>query len=231
MKLEENDKKYFSKTYRFFDLLYKLLVINILTIILSMPIITIFPMLVACIATIRNDLSEGNIIKAYFRNVKQYFAKSFLLGICLLIILAIIIYAFFFWIFQEFHQSSMEWVAQAGFVVMLVCLIIYLFSVVHIPYLMIILPKLRRTDIVKTSFYMSFRYIFTTMAMMITFCIIVGLLLICLAIPGFLAVWMIIGISLPIFLITKITKPIYYQFEKVDFDKISRQVEEELKDE
>ncbi|MCM1260885.1 MAG: DUF624 domain-containing protein [Prevotella sp.] len=231
MRLEENDKKYFSKTYRFFDLLYKLLVVNILTIILSMPIITIFPMLVACIATIRNDLNEGNIIKAYFRNVKQYFVKSFVLGICLLFILAIIIYAFFFWIFQEFHQSSMEWIAQAGFVVMIICLLIYLFSVVHIPYLIIILPKLRKVDIVKTSFYMAFRYIFTTIAMVITFCIIVGLLLICVAIPGLLAVWMIIGISLPIFLITKMTKPIYYQFERVDFDKIARQIEEELEDE
>lgn len=231
MRLEDNDKKYSSKTYRFFDLLYKLLVINISTIILSIPIITIFPMLVACVATIRNDLDEGNIIKAYFRNVKQYFIKSFLLGIGLLLIFAIIIYAFFFWIFQEFHQSSMEWIAQAGFVAMVVCLIIYLFSVVHIPYLIIILPKLRTIDLVKTSFYMAFRYLFTTIAMMITFCVILGLLMVCIAVPGLLAVWMIIGISLPIFLITKITKPIYYQFEKVDFDKISKQIEEELEDE
>lgn len=231
MKLEQSDKKYSSKLYRFFDLLYKLLVINILTIILSLPIITIFPILVASIATIRNDLSEGNILKAYFRNVKQYFMKSFLLGLCLLAILAIIIYAFFFWIFQEFHQSSMEWIAQAGLVAMIVCLIAYMFAIVHIPYLMIILPKLRNTDIVKTSFYMAFRYILTTIAMIITFCIIIAVLLICVAIPGLLSVWMIIGISLPIFLITKITKPIYYQFEKVDFDKISKQIEEELEDE
>lgn len=231
MKLEQNDKKYFSKSYRFFDLLYKLLVINILTIILSLPIITIFPIIVAGIATIRNDLPEGNILKAYFRNVKQYFIKSFLLGLCLLAILVIIIYAFFFWIFQEFHQGTMEWIAQAGLVVMIICLVIYLFSIVHIPYLMIILPKLRNTDIVKTSIYMAFRYIFTTIVMMIAFCIIVGLLLVCVAIPGLLAVWMIIGISLPIFLITKITRPIYYQFEKVDFDKISKQIEEELENE
>ncbi len=231
MRIEDSDKKYSSKTTGFFDLLYKLLVINFSTIILSIPIITIFPMLVACIATIRNDLNKGNIIGAYFRNVKQYFVKSFLLGIGLLLIFTIIIYAFFFWIFQEFYQSSMEWIAQAGFVAMVVCLIIFLFSVVHIPYLIIILPKLRIIDIVKTSFYMAFRYILTTIAMMITFGVIVGSLMMCIAIPGLLAVWMIIGISLPIFLITKATRPIYYQFETVDFDKISKKIEEELEDE
>ncbi|MFR7880438.1 MAG: hypothetical protein ACLU5J_02405 [Christensenellales bacterium] len=53
MKIENIEKKYSSKTYRFFDLLYKLLVINLLIIILSIPVITIFPAIVAATATIK----------------------------------------------------------------------------------------------------------------------------------------------------------------------------------
>ena len=79
MKIENIEKKYSSKTYRFFDLLYKLLVINLLIIILSIPVITIFPAIVAATATIKNNITETAIFKPYFKNFKTYFWKSFLM--------------------------------------------------------------------------------------------------------------------------------------------------------
>ena len=42
---------------------------------------------------------------------------------------------------------------------------------------------------------------------------------------------MIIGISLPLFLAIKLSAPVYYKIEKIDFKKISQQVEEDLEDE
>ena len=86
MKLDNIDKKYSSKLYRFFDLLYHLLVINILIIIISLPIVTCFPAIVAATATIKNDLEETNVFKAFFRNFKKYFFKSFVLGLIFLIL-------------------------------------------------------------------------------------------------------------------------------------------------
>ncbi|MEI3527219.1 MAG: hypothetical protein V8R15_04075 [Bacilli bacterium] len=41
---------------------------------------------------------------------------------------------------------------------------------------------------------------------------------------------MIIGISLPLYLVIKITTPIYYRFAKIDFEKINKKVEEDIKD-
>ena len=81
MKIENIEKKYSSKTYRFFDLLYKLLVINLLIIIISIPVVTIFPAIVAATATIKNNITETAIFKPYFKNFKTYFGKSFLMGL------------------------------------------------------------------------------------------------------------------------------------------------------
>ena len=64
MRTDNNpDKKYSSKLYRFFDLLYKLLVINISMIILSLPIITMFPVIVAATATLKNNLNQYDLEK------------------------------------------------------------------------------------------------------------------------------------------------------------------------
>ena len=42
-----------SKPYRFFDLIYRLLVVNVLTIILSCTVIFLFPSFVAATATLK----------------------------------------------------------------------------------------------------------------------------------------------------------------------------------
>ena len=107
MKIENIEKKYSSKTYRFFDLLYKLLVINLLIIIISIPVVTIFPAIVAATATIKNNITETAIFKPYFKNFKTYFGKSFLMGLFFLLSFAAGIYGYFFWSYQDFGNSEM----------------------------------------------------------------------------------------------------------------------------
>ena len=46
-----------------------------------------------------------------------------------------------------------------------------------------------------------------------------------------LAIWMLVGISLPIFLQVKVTAPVYYKLSQIDFEKIMHQVDEEEEDE
>lgn len=60
--------------------------------------------------------------------------------------------------------------------------------------------------------------------------VIVGVLVLCLFVPWVLGIWMIIGISLPLYLVIKITTPIYYRFAKIDFEEINKKVEEDIKD-
>lgn len=226
------EKRYTSKLYKFFDLLYKLLVINITIIIVSLPLITMFPIIVAATATIKNDLHQTSIFKSLFINFKKYFKRSLKMGLCLLLAFGAGIYGYLFWSFQEFNNNhTMELIAQIAIIVIIVCLIIFTFIIVHIPLLTITFEKLDNYQIFKMSLFLSVRYFITTLIMLFSLAIILGVLFLCLIQPGLLAVWMIFGISLPMYLVIKFTTPIYYRFAKIDFKKISDQIDEELRNE
>ena len=226
------EKRYTSKLYKFFDLLYKLLVINITVIIVSLPLITMFPIIVAATATIKNDLHQTSIFKSLFVNFKKYFKRSLKMGLCLLLAFGAGIYGYLFWSFQEFNNNqTMELIAQIAIIVLVVCLVIFTFIVVHIPLLTITFEKLDNYQIFKMSLFLSVRYFITTLLMLFSVVVILGVLFLCLIQPGLLAVWMIFGISLPMYLVIKFTTPIYYRFAKIDFKKISDQIDEELRNE
>ena len=96
---------------------------------------------------------------------------------------------------------------------------------------MITFEKLDNYQIFKMSLFLSVRYFITTLLMLFSLAVILGVLFLCLIQPGLLAVWMIFGISLPMYLVIKFTTPIYYRFAKIDFQKINERIDEELKDE
>lgn len=234
MDTNQSEKKYTSKVHRFFDLIYRLLVINLFTIIISIPVITCFPAIVACVATLKNNLDETGILKPYFKNFAKYFWRSFKMGIALLIIIVVAGYSFFFWIFQDFDSNKMEWIAQAGIVVMVICCIVFLFATVHLPFVMISIPDISNFQRFKMSVFIAFRYILTTLILIVTNILIISPVILTffqIIRFGIVGIWMIIGISLPLFLAIKFTAPIYYKIEKIDFKKISQQVEEDLENE
>lgn len=232
MKLDNIDKKYSSKLYRFFDLLYHLLVINILIIIISLPIVTCFPAIVAATATIKNDLEETNVFKAFFRNFKKYFFKSFVLGLIFLILFGAGIFGYIFWVFL--YEAKNEIIVQIAVIIISVSLIVFTFMIVHIPLLIVTFTKFNRREIFRTSLYVAFRYFLTTMIMLIATILVVGvlvLLIVNIINRWFLSIWMIFGITLPLYLVIKVTTPIYYRLAKIDMNKIAEQVEEDLKNE
>ncbi len=225
------EKKYTSKTYRFFNTLYKLLVINIMTIIMSLPIVTMFPMIVAATATIKNDFDKNGVFKPLFINFKHYFFKSFKMGICLLLVYAVGIYAIYFWATATTESNIVDVIMQVAIVVVPVCLLIFTFMIVHIPLLLITFEKLTNFEIFRTALFVSIRYFLTTLLMLFAALFVIGMFIMCMVVPGLLAVWMILGISLPLFLVVKVTIPVYYRFAKIDFKKIEEEVEEDLKNE
>ena len=158
MNLDKNEKRYNSKLFRFFDLLYRLLVLNIMTIIISLPIITFFPAIVAMVSTLKYDMSETGIFKPYFRNFKKYFWKSFWMGLALLICFVAGAYAYYFWINVETNHAFMKIIIQIGIVVISICVLILVLLVSHLPQLICIFKDLPNFQIFKVSFYISFRY-------------------------------------------------------------------------
>ena len=244
MNLDKNEKRYNSKLFRFFDLLYRLLVLNIMTIIISLPIITFFPAIVAMVSTLKYDMSETGIFKPYFRNFKKYFWKSFWMGLALLICFAAGAYAYYFWINVETDLAFMKIIIQIGIVVLLVS---------HLPQLICIFKDLPNFQIFKVSFYISFRYFLTTLIMLIVNLVAYGSLVIILtliftskkideetgktvlavhsSVRIMLVIWTMIGISLPKYLGLRFTKPLYYKLEKIDMEKINQQIEEDINNE
>lgn len=226
------EEKLNSKPYRFFDLLFRLIVINLMTIVLSCTVVCLFPSIVAATATIKEGSGATNVFKQYFRNFAHYFLKSFFVGLILLVLLGVDIYAIYFYTTAQTEVTFTSLFLSAGFVVTLVCGLIIIFLSVHLELLIIYFESFTVGDIFRTSFFVTFRYFLTTLILFILHLVILGLFVACLLVDRrLLSIFILIGITLPLFLEIKVTAPVYYKFSKIDFEKIMARVDEEEENE
>lgn len=229
------EQKLNSKPYRFFDQIYRLLVLNVITIILGITVVCLFPAFVATTATLKQG-NQMNVFKQFFKNFLRYFKKSFFVGLILFILCLIDIYAIYFYATSVVKDASdfdlTLLFINAGFIVSGVAFILITFLSVHLALLLITFESFTVGEIYRTSFYVSIRYFLTTLILFVLQVLIIGSFIYCMFDARFLAVWLLIGISLPVFLQVKVTTPIYYKLSQIDFEKIMHQLdEEEEKDE
>lgn len=229
------EQKLNSKPYRFFDQIYRLLVLNVITIILGITVVCLFPAFVATTATLKQG-NQMNVFKQFFKNFLHYFKKSFFVGLILFILYLIDIYAIYFYATSVVKDASdfdlTLLFINAGFIVSGVAFILITFLSVHLALLLITFESFTVGETYRTSFYVSIRYFLTTLILFVLQVLIIGSFIYCMFDARFLAVWLLIGISLPVFLQVKVTTPIYYKLSQIDFEKIMHQLdEEEEKDE
>ncbi|MBR6516860.1 MAG: DUF624 domain-containing protein [Bacilli bacterium] len=227
------DQRLNSKPYRFFDLIYRLLVINVLSIILSVTVIGLFPGIVAATATLKEG-SVTNVFKQYFKNFLKYFKKAFLVGLILFILYFLAGYAFYFYAMAEVEGGTWDPTVvfkHAGLFFSLLALIVITFFSVHLPLLIVTLQSLTVGEIYRTGFYITFRYFLTTLILFALQALIIVTFIFCVIDFRVLAIWMLIGISLPIYLQVKVTAPVYYKLSQIDFEKIMHQVDEDEEEE
>lgn len=213
------ESKYNSKAHRFFEWLFMLVFVNIITILLLIPIITILPAITAMFATIKDSINEGpnKPIKMYFRNFMKYSEKSFILELIIGIIL--IIAGISVWYYYG-KIGAGQILSNIGFWIMLIFIVIMIIMILHIPLLIVTFKNLRSREILKTSMYIAFRYLGITLIALVMFVIsIVGIV----AAP----IWFLVGFSGPAYLLIKVSEPLYYRLNKIDFEKIMRQLDEE----
>ena len=119
--------------------------------------------------------------------------------------------------------------SSAGVIVQVVALFFLLLMFANIPLIIINFRKLTIKEIFKASFYIAIRYFFTTFILFILLIISLVVAFLCFfsQMAMLLLVWMMIGISLPIMLGVKITKPIFYVLEKKQFERIMHYDEED----
>ena len=71
------EKKLNSKTYRFFDYLFGLVIVNLMTIILSLLIVTLLPAVTTAYQTISDfkEVGPSKVFRMYFSNLKKHIEK------------------------------------------------------------------------------------------------------------------------------------------------------------
>ena len=216
MSLEE---KVSGKTYSFFEWIYRLVIINLLTILLSILIIPLFPALCAAIGTIKESLKGDttDAWKLYFRQFKKYMEKAFLVELVLLGI--VVIAGVSIWFYMARLNLS-TFYAQAGFAVMVLVIFLVLLLMLHLPYLLVTFPVLSVSDLLKTTLFITFRFFLSTLYLLFTLVLLLTML-------PLIPISALIGISVPLFLGVVLTKPLYSYLEKINIDEIIKQVEAE----
>ena len=219
------EKRANSKASRFFEWLFAIVIINLFSIVFSIFIITLLPAVVASYATISDFKEHGThrVIRRYFSNLWKYIEKSFLTGILLIVILVVAVFSMSFY---RNHFDVDNVVGQIGYWIMLIVLFVLLLLSLHIPLLIVKFPKFTIMDTIKMSMFICFRYILSTITILVCdIVMIVGVL----ALP----IWVFIGISLPIVVVLKFTEPTYYYLKKIDIEGIiekSKEIENEEDD-
>ena len=206
--------------------------------LLTFPFL-ILPSLVSATSVIKDTKSATNAFKAWGYGFKKYYVKSMLVGLIYSLVLGIVFFTLVFYsilpvlsdiqiidhfgitstgILFTFTMKAQEALLGAGYVVSLIFALAGICFVVHAPMVIITLPNLKVVDLLKTNVFMTINYFVNTI-------VLVAMLLVSVIGFFFFPIWIIFGISLPILIGLRFSKVNYHELEKVDFDKINKQVE------
>lgn len=203
-----------SKVYTFFDWVWRILVLNLLTLITSFGIITIFPSIVASYQSIR-DFKEGrdeNVFKVYFTNFGRYFKKTIIPGIVILVVMGVLIFGLIFYTDllnammeqpEGTYTDSQYLIPNIGkFVVMFLLIIVGLIST-QLPMIYSFF-NFRFFDNFKFALYMTFKFFVQSMIEVLFWG--ASLVIFIFLNPA----WYFIGLALPLYFIYSISRPIYW---------------------
>lgn len=216
------EKRATSKASRFFEWLFAIVIINLITIVFSILIITLLPAHVAAYATICEFKENGTqrVIRKYFTNFMKYVEKAFLIGLLIIFILVVAIFSMNFY---KNHFSVESTIGQVGYWIMLIVLFVLLLLSIHIPLLIVKFPRFTIVDTIKISMFVCFRYILSTITVLVCDALMVfGVL----ALP----IWVFVGFTIPMVIVLRFTEPTYYYLKKINIEEIiekSKEIEDE----
>lgn len=211
-----------SRGFSFIDWLWRLIVMNIIVIFIS--VITVFigfiPAYLAAFRTIK-DIKEskqsGNIFKIYFKNMIYDYKKT--IYITLIFLVFFIVMGFAAWYYApsvlsaDFSFQNFDLIYALGFFYMLFCIFIVGLMLIHLPMVMTYF-NFKIKDILKMSFFMCLKFFLTTFILFIIWALSIGSLLIGFLIPF----WFLIGISGPLFVSYNFTRGIYWYLSNNEDD-------------
>ena len=229
----KSDRIMRSKIYRFLDYVLRLIILNALIIIPSFSFFIIFatlnennddpfiyltliplllwffPSIVACTEVIRQyETNDTNtIFKDFFKSLKRHYVKTLLLSILITIIIIIFYNSLNFFI----TYMSQGFIYILGLLFSIPFMVAFFMIVIHMILVMAYFKKLLIKEIIKLACIMAFKDVLNSILMVI---IIVVFLSLDVALYFVMA---IVGISLPIYLIVKLSYKKYIKiYRKVE---------------
>lgn len=207
-----------SKIFNFFDWVWRLMVLNVLTIIFSIGIITIVPAISATFKTIKDTKENYNskIIKPFISNFVYFFRDSFVFSIILVLVIGVAGYGLLWYDgvvggtdgSVEVMDKTWYMISLISITIVFLGMIIFLMTFIQIP---IILTYFNYgfLDNIKLSFYMAFKYFLTTIMEVAVVIISVVVLFNALFIYHLMPIWLFFGISLPLYVICVLSRRFY----------------------
>lgn len=214
----EFERRQNSKLFRTFEWLYALVIINVLTCLGVFLVLPLFPAYLACYASIKEVIANGasKPFKTYWNNFKKYSEVAFLRGILLLLILGSAALGIWFY-YQRLDAGLLNVI---GFWVLVIGVFVVALFFCHIPLIIITFPKLRLGEILALSIFMTFRYFPSTLVLL-------SMLGVTLVGTYFFPIWLLVGISLPIYIGIALTRPTYKKLEQIDTNKFFEDTDDE----
>lgn len=159
-----------SKLMVFFDWVWRLFILNTLTIATSLGVITLFPSVVACFRTLKEcyEEDEQHVVKRFYANFVYCFLDTVGVGVLFLVILLALGYSFFYYIgiIEALIEtgSGESWVTLFWFLFFFSLVVYFVVLIVYIQLPMVVTYfRFRFFDKIKFAFYMAFKYFGVTL--------------------------------------------------------------------
>ena len=200
-----------SKFYEIMDWFWKLFVINTLTLITTLGIITFVPGVVAAFRTLKSckEDDETHYISAFFNNFRYSFKDTIGVGIVVLVVMVAFGFAFYFYstmidgLREEGGYPVMVNIYSVLLALTFFFVMLVLFGLIQIP-MVVTYFHFRFIDKIKFSFYMGFRYFGISM---LEFLILLVDVIIVFYLPYYV---LVMFFSLPIYLIYLVSRSCYW---------------------
>ncbi len=201
-----------SGIYQIVDYVARLIILNVLVIIISfsfillfkdqlwpviITILTFFPSLVSMFKVIK-DYEDGNspaIFKPFFTNFGKYYVKSMIFTLIIGVIAFLLINSL-----NVFYNNYSQSIANViGFFLTISVIIIFIFLIINLPLVIVNFEGLGIFQYLKLSMIIGIKDIALSFLIIVVVGIFLGIALVYPIVTG------VAGISLPVYLITKMT--------------------------
>ncbi|ERJ11742.1 DUF624 domain-containing protein [Haloplasma contractile] len=185
------------------DWIIKLVIVNVLIIVMSLPVLTILPATVAGLGLLKRyrDGKSDSIFKGYFIQFTKNLKKTLILNVLFLLTLGMIVYNIT--TYYVSNQVDASTINSIGLYVMIIFALFYILTLVHVGHVIIYYPHLNVLMTIKLSFVIAFKYILSTLMMLGAW---IPTILIIIFLPPLVS---FIAFSLPLFISLIVSKPIY----------------------